>query len=252
MNCQEIDELAPLYLSGELDSTQAAEFAAHLESCASCAAEVGQQRELDAQLREGVMGEGGTAEKIDAAELSVRIHESVGDARRIQRGKWIAVASVAAILLVTIGGYRLFSSRDAALCVDAADDHRTEVVEHQRRTWLTDPSAIDRLAARRGLESVTLAALAPAGYHLDRGKLCRLDGRVFLHLVYSDGSHEFSFFLRDRPAEDHAPAIAATLNLDQGAEHVAAVENARFTALVVTDESHEAAREIANFAAKRL
>jgi anti-sigma factor RsiW len=252
MNCQEIDLLAPLYLTDELDSTQAARFAAHLESCASCAAEIRQQRDLDARLREGVMGEGDMTDTIDAAALSARVRKNIGDARRIQRGKWIAAASIAAMLLVAIGGYRLFSKRDAALCADAADDHRTEVVEHQRRNWLTDPSAIAQLASRQGLQSAAPVALAPPGYHLERGKLCRLDGRVFLHLVYSDGAHEFSFFLRDRPAAEPTRAMAASLSLDQDTQHVASVENARFTALVVTDESHAAAREIANFTAKRL
>jgi hypothetical protein len=142
------------------------------------------------------------------------------------------------------------------MCADAARDHRVEVVEHQRRTWLTDAAAIDALAVRQGLSAPAAEAIAPAGYRLERGKLCRLGGRVFLHLVYSNGAREFSLYLRDRAPSEAFPgisrAIAAGLNFDLGAEHVAQVPSARFTALVVTDESQNATRDIARFAATHL
>jgi hypothetical protein len=74
-------------------------------------------------------------------------------------------------------------------------------------------------------------------------------------LVYSDGAHEFSFYLRDSvPSETllGTPRAMAGLKLDLNAEHVAQVESSRFTALVVTDESRDAARDIAHFASHQL
>jgi hypothetical protein len=139
------------------------------------------------------------------------------------------------------------------MCADAARDHRVEVVEHQRRTWLTDAAVIEALAERRGLSAPGAEAIAPAGYRLERGKLCRLGGRVFLHLVYSNGAREFSFYLRDSSPSETFPGTARTIgNLNLGREHVAQVPSARFTALVVTDESQDAARDIARFTAKQL
>ena len=210
---------------------------------------------MDAQLRTAIL-----AEPIDTVALDAGIRRQIvvqENRRRIQRGKWIAAAGVAALLAIAVGGFWFLPNRGpAAMCADAARDHRVEVIEHQRRTWLTDAAAIDALAARRGLSGSAAEAIAPAGYRLERGKLCRLGGRVFLHLVYSNGAHDFSFYLRDSPPSETFPgtgrAIGAGINVNLGAEHVAQVPSVRFTALVVTDESQGAAREIARLTAKQL
>jgi hypothetical protein len=210
---------------------------------------------MDAQLRAAML-----AEPMDTTALDSNIRKQIAaeeNRRSIQRGKWIAAAAFAALLAIAVGGYWFFPNRGAAaMCADAARDHRVEVKEHQRRTWLTDAGAIGALAARRGLSAPKAEAMAPMGYRLERGKLCRLGGRVFLHLVYSNGVREFSLYLRDSlPSEEFlgTPRRAmAGLNLDLGAEHVAQVPSARFTALVVTDESQDAARDIARFTAKQL
>jgi hypothetical protein len=209
---------------------------------------------VDAQLRAAIL-----AEPMDTTALDAHIRKQIAvevNRRRVHRGKWIAAAGVAALLAIAVGGYWFLPNRgSAAMCADAARDHRAEVVEHQRRNWLTDAAAIDALAARRGLSAPAAEAMAPAGYHLERGKLCRLGGRVFLHLVYSNGAREFSFYLRDSaPSETFPGTVRAigALSLQLGSEHVAQVPSVRFTALVVTDESQDAAREIARFTATRL
>jgi len=46
-----------------------------------------------------------------------------------------------------------------------------------------------------------VAKVAPQGYELNRARLCMLDGRVYLHLVYAGNAGEFSVFLRQRSTE---------------------------------------------------
>ncbi len=192
--------------------------------------------ELDRPLREAIH-----SEPIDTSALDLEIRRKVAeDARRIRRGKWIAAVGIAALLVLMIGGYRMLANRDAELCSDAALDHRYEVVDHQPRRWQTDPSAIAALAVKQQI-AFDASAVAPTGYRLERGKLCRIGGRAFLHLVYSDGSHEFSLFVRERPAQMNTRLAL----LDSGAEHVAPVQSSRYTALIVTDESQDSARRIA-------
>ena len=178
--------------------------------------------------------------------LDSRIRRSIADSGRIRRGKWIAVASLAAMLTIAIGGFRFIANRDATTCADAARDHRMEVLGHAPRRWATDPPALAALATKQGIPQSAIASVAPPNYHLERGKLCRLGGRVFLHLVYSDGSREFSFYLRDR-----APGSRAVAK-DADGEYVVMVESSRYMALVVTDESRDAARDIAHFASRSL
>ena len=201
--------------------------------------------QLDQQLRDAIL-----AEPLDTAALNARIVAELNRSQntsRVHRGRWVAAMSIAALLLLAIGGYFLAPNRgNAAMCVDAARDHRIEVVEHSQRRWLTDVAAIDSLASKQGFSARSTDTIAPPGYHVARAKLCRLGGRVFLHLVYSDGAHEYSFYLRDSAAQD----LAAARDVD--AEHVAPVLSRRYTALVVSDESRATAMELARLTAARL
>ncbi len=203
------------------------------------------EEDIDEQLRAAIL-----AEPLDTAWLDARILAQLGRSQyesRIQRGKWIAAIGIAALLAIAVGGYFFLPNRgNAAMCADAARDHRLEVVERSQRRWLTDVAAVDALATKQGFSARSTAALAVPGYRVARGKLCRLGGRVFLHVVYSDGAREYSFYLRDSAAEDLAPTV------DLDSEHVVPVPNRRYTALVVTDESRATALEIARVTAARL
>ena len=68
---------------------------------------------------------------------------------------------------------------------------------------------------RRARDFPTTAPAAIAGYHMEHAKLCRLNGRIFLHVVYSDGSREFSLFLRQpdsQASHNRSTSPAAAVN----------------------------------------
>jgi anti-sigma factor RsiW len=264
VNCREIAELAPLYLSGEMDAPRAAAMDAHLQTCPACLEEMRLQAHFDARLREIVL-----SEELDEATVSRLVRERIaadsgvparaGLLSRIPR-RWVAAAIGAAAVLLLVGlGYRgLLGPRVARVYADAAQDHRREIIEQEPRRWLADPAQIAALAEQQGISGTAVLALAPDGYHLGRGRLCWLDGRIFLHLVYSNGAQEISLFLRQREA---APLLGPageevygkplhTSGL--GNEHVAAFETSRLTAVVVTDQSAEAALRFARLASAAL
>ncbi len=137
--------------------------------------------QIDEQLRSAIL-----AEPVSTAALDARIRHELNRGS-IRRGKWIAAISIAAMLGLVMGGYRLLANRDATICTDAARDHRMEVAEHAQRRWMSDPAAVLSLATTRGLPAAPLNAIAPEGFRFEHGKLCRLGGQVFLHLVYTDG-----------------------------------------------------------------
>ena len=64
--------------------------------------------------------------------------------------------------------------------------------------------------------------------------------------MYSNGSGEVSVFLR-HPAGDPVPKPVRSA--DRGAEHLASVKTDLVAAVVVTDQSGEAARQFAGLAA---
>jgi len=251
--------LAPLYITGELEGERAAEFDAHLRSCPSCIEELERQARLDARLREVLL-----AREVDVTEVDRRVrgliaaeakgHKLPAFEPRWRRWTAVAVGFTAALVLVVVA-FRSLGVHVPRVYADAATDHRLEVTERQPRPWLTDPGQIASLAAQQAIPPPTLYRIASGRYHLVRGKLCYLDRRVFLHLVFSDGTGEFSLYLRRRDATAQSGRVREIANgrplctADFDHNHVASVETPQVIAFIVTDQSADAALELARFAA---
>jgi anti-sigma factor RsiW len=235
MNCRDIEEFAPLYLSGELEENQRGLFRAHLAECRNCATEMDRQIALDTNLRQ-------SAEELpDATAIQRSIRGRIG---RERAWRFAAVAAVA-LFAAALGSWALRPASPGRLYADAALDHRLEVVEHQPRHWRTDPAEIEKLAARFNLPDV--AALAPQGYRLEHAKMCGIDGKAALHLVFTNGRQDFSVYIRTRNGGDK---ILREVNV--GAEHLAAFQTDRLEAVVATAESSEECRQFAQFASRVL
>jgi anti-sigma factor RsiW len=250
MNCSDITELAPLYVAGELDSEDAAEFDAHLKTCPTCMAELETQARLDARFREALL-----ADEVDVRRVNRRIREliaagssgGVAPPLRPNPGRWMTAAmGIAAAFLLVAAGYLLMPVPVARVYADAATDHQMEVVEHRPRPWTSDRSQIAALAEQQGIQ-VTLPLELASNYHLERAKVCPLDGYLYLHLVYSDGTREFSLFLRRRDGQHLTGAIRGFANgrflrdSSVGSEHISSFETTHLTAMVATDEPSDAA-----------
>lgn len=228
MNCREIGELAPLYLSGEMGQSDRDLFRAHLAQCMSCASELERQAALDARVREAL-------ELPDAALVTRAVRGHIAR-KRI----WRVAAVAAAILIAFVASWELRPKPVARLYADAALDHRLEVMEHQPRRWRSDPAEIERLAARYQLHDA--AALAPEGYRLEHAKMCGIDGKPALHLVYTNGNREYSVFVRAR-SEDSVPAAVRI-----GAEQLASIRTDRLEAIVVSAGTSAECSELARSA----
>jgi anti-sigma factor RsiW len=237
MKCNEVLNLAPLYLTGELEPDRTKQIARHVDGCASCAFELSQQRAFDARVRKILL-----AEPVDASAVESHVRGLMGVAgeKRSWRGRLFALAGFAATLVLAA---LYFTMRATPMYAAAARDHRLEIVDLQPRKWVTDRASIAAIAKGQGVADFDIDALAPAGYHLSKGKLCFLGGKVFLHLVYANGGENISVFLR--PA-DHIEAVHAETH---EAEHVAGFEDRKLSAVIVTEQSGDAALRLARSAA---
>src|SRR3984885_10003990 len=110
--------------------------------------------ELDRRLRESIL-----SEEIDASRLELALRNRLQTNRRTVPGWAVAAAALIAMVAASALSYRTFRAEQAPppLCVAAAQDHRTEIVNGEPRKWLTDLPDIQSLAEKQG---VSLSAIA--------------------------------------------------------------------------------------------
>jgi anti-sigma factor RsiW len=243
MNCGDIEELAPLYFSGELGPAQAERFAAHLQHCRACGRDLEQDSALRQLLRKDIL-----AKDIDTSSLDRRVRNGIASDRH--RAGWlrrmVPAAGIAALLLAGVTIYRAkLSGHTSPVYAAAARDHRTEIVYRKPRRWLTDRASLERLAEGQGMPGSRLVAFQPAGYRLMQGKLCILDGRIFLHLVYTNNAGQFSLFLRHEAAQGWSRAIQKD---SFASEQVAGFQHDGTLALVVSEDTAETVLNLARAA----
>jgi len=97
--------------------------------------------------------------------------------------------------------------------------------------------------------------LAPAGYTLVKARPCRLEGKakIWLHLIYSRGAREVSFFIRSsRTSPGSTGQLALTANLSSqrvGDFEVVGLQRGAYGIVFVADVSRNEALRIAGAAA---
>lgn len=264
MNCSELAKLVPLYLSGELDVATVRDFRAHLESCSACSEEIERAVHFDERLRAVVL-----SDAVNEVPVANRVRQQISSdpgaqskpsSRLPAARRWTIVAAgiAAAVLLAALGYGGLLGPQLPRVYADAAQDHQDEVVDHQRRRWFVDPSQIVALAASQGVSQSAVMAAPPAGYRLVRAKLCWLDSRLFVHLVYSDGSGEYSLFLRqsDTSSGTLHPALDAEPKFVQASgregENLVSFQLGELTAVVVTNQPQDVALRLSHSIAATL
>jgi anti-sigma factor RsiW len=239
VNCDQVQVLAPLWLTGELDGARRAAFAEHLAGCGGCTHFLEEQISLDARIQNELGKEDPNPERTQRVVL-----------RKIawqRRRPWVAAAGIAA--LFSIGFEWRKRDQPDRLFADAARDHQLEVVEHQPRRWRSESAAIALVTARFGLTADKASDLAPRGYRLLRAKICGLDGVPALHLVYgnNDSAREISVYVR-RGATGSKKGGAAEI----GEERLAYSANGRYSTVVVTTGNIGECRQVARRTAELL
>ena len=210
MRCHEAEGVLAPQISEGLDATTQRELALHLDGCPACRARLQQEYELDRLITTAV-----SQATPPAHDLVARIEQKLDD-KRLRRffswqWRWPAFAGAAALVLLCAVAISRFTAADPmhALCQDAVDDHRSEVVLHEPRHWHTG-SQIDALVRRTVPGTQIPPALA--GLTLQKARICGLLDATALHLVYGNSSQQVSVFLvlqRDLPS-DSLPTQAAT------------------------------------------
>lgn len=216
MRCHEAEGLLTPQFTESLDAPTQRELALHLECCAACRARLQQEYEFDRLIRSAVNSatppEDGVVARIEQALEGKRARWPM-----LWSWRWPALAGAAALALVCAVAISRFTANDPMhrLCQDAADDHRSEVVLREPRTWRTG-SQINELALR--VVPNTRVPQKLAGLTLEKARICGLLQARALHLVYGSGAQEVSVFLmlqHDLPSRSLPPPTLATHRLHQ-------------------------------------
>jgi len=240
--CADIRIEAPLYLSGEMAAEDRAAFAAHLAHCSACSAQIAEDRSLDAALRSAF-----DAVTPDTSRLAQTVQGKIAVDR--SRRRWAEAGAIAATVALLIGAALAWArwTRPPQAYADAAVDHRAEVIERQPRRWRSSDVELAGLAAQTGLRLEHLTAMAAAGYRLEGARVCGIDGRRMLHLVFSSGTRRYSVFV-----SPHSGPAERVRTIRRGEEQVAGFETGHFLGLVVVDGSAAQCAELAEAAERRL
>jgi anti-sigma factor RsiW len=256
MRCNEFDDLASLYLSEELDRARRREFDQHVAGCSTCASLLERQMRADDLLRLSLatlpVPTGAVRSRVSARIRAVPWWRQIFQTRRFQ----FALAS--ALLVIAIISFLGSRSDPRALYLfeTAAADHLECVVQNIEKTgWLTDVGATEQLAIQIVGDARPVRGLAPAGYTLVKARPCHLEGKakIWLHLIYSRGASEVSFFVRSsRISPESTGQLALTANLSSrrvGDLEVVGFQRGAYGIIFVADVSRHEALRLAGAAA---
>jgi anti-sigma factor RsiW len=218
-DCERTRDLLGLYADNELEGLPTSQMAMHLEQCAQC------RRELEIiQSQKRLL-----ASAIKNANYDTKTLRAAIELATIQRRSFLfskvnvpglPALSLAVGLIVVIGlgsllyfHGRLGTAQLSSLYLAAANDHRTRSTASDAADWVQSDSAITERASTFLKMNMRLPRSFASDYSLVRARLCQLNGKSFLHLVYEapDGSTASLFIC---PHTGALPSGQRTLTLD--------------------------------------
>ena len=161
------------------------------------------------------------------------------------RARWI-LTGAAALVVTSAAFYLTFVERPERLYALAASDHHREVVNREPQKWAENPFDIGNLAHAQSVPGPVMLSVTPAGYRIDRAKICRLNDHIFFHVVYQNHGAEFSVFFGKGDSRPLSGSLLGTVKgkniygADMGGDHVAYFRTSQLTALFVAAQSGEA------------
>ena len=257
MNCNEVTDLIQLYLDDELDARSTLSVQQHLESCSVCSRLLNSFLEQDRLLRDEAQ-----AVKVFSEPVRARILGAIRAEPRERRGWtipaiWVsnrslaraaAVIAVAALVGLLLK-YGVLPGISGSVHAAVASDHAGHCSFDARAGAITERDDLDRLSRTYGNLSRT-PDLSSFGFSLPAGRVCKVDGSTFLHLVYYDADQRaLSVFLRPH---SKGPITEGLTELREHGWVVVSVLRAGLDLLVVTSPEEARGAVIADVIAGQL
>ncbi|MBL8179972.1 MAG: hypothetical protein JNK48_35155 [Bryobacterales bacterium] len=202
INCQQARPWLDRLAAGATEDAPAS-LAAHCAACPQCSAELARIRQWKTSLRRAV-----AAQPIPTGletRLRARLRQPASHSWWAQP-QWQAVAAAFALLMLSAAAwlalYRPARAQLAATLGIGRHDHVHCTLERQKPPF----GALQRPLPPSHAAIVPAAQRAmPPAFALAESHTCRVQGRAFTHLVFSDGSHRVSFIVTAKRQAETLP-----------------------------------------------
>jgi hypothetical protein len=269
MDCRKFKDVLDSFLCGELLVETSHDILRHAGQCPACRSEMEARRNLRARLQHA-----GTQERLGSegmARLRLRLRAAALNQPEIPAARIslfhrffsLRLALAASVLLAFIFGIIYFSSRTAppvaaaelseAVLREAAEEHDICTFHYKDSPEPTamKPSAVEFNPIFAGLDQV--AKKHARGLQLRLAHFCKLVGRNFVHLGFTQGDAMVSILVTERDAKALKNGIvpaddglrAGLQEALHGRYRVAAYQTAKHVVLLVSELPETESRELA-------
>lgn len=257
MNCDQIHEITPLYLTGELQGEPLKEFNQHIAECRACAGNVDSDRQLDSALRSAFK-----EEVLNPSAVVARVRKQINGDVRTRRVPWrvphlawakagFAFAAALVLAIATLGSLSGYWHQKG-MALAAADDHFNDLVLHRHSDWLVKPAVMAAFLDQQFPQHAGLLARITLEHSsLEKVRLCRLKQATYAHLVFKTGEVETSVFLIDNPRRSPDYQAAHLRNVGHDLE-VSGFSASDLSGIVVGPRGMVPTNQIARQLAERL
>jgi hypothetical protein len=196
MNCERVQQLMPLYLSGELRGDELAALESHVHECETCSKEVSTDRELDEGLRAAML-----EHTPDVSAVLQRVHAKMAVPWWRRMPKLVSVSTIAAVVAaVVVIGFSVprvyLRQAQRTIAVNAANDHYGDLVLQRHSDWTSTPQDVARFIDEKFPQRQDmLKAITPSGTSFEKVRMCNVGGTRYAHFVFRNGGQETSVFL---------------------------------------------------------
>jgi Putative zinc-finger len=245
MNCESVQDLLPLYLSGELTGEELVAVQHHVEACEACTLALSADRQLDDILRTAML-----EHSPDVSVVLQRVHGEMATSgwKRMLHVRSLRFAALAAmVVLVAVLGVSSFRTNQTqrTMALAAANDHYSDLVLLRHPDWAYQPQDVARFMLEEFSRQDLLAAITPKNAVFEKVRLCNLGGTQYAHFVFRTGSTETSVFLIPNGQARNRNGSTHLADAGHGLE-ASGFSSTYMTGVVVGNKGQVQTQEIAN------
>lgn len=214
LDCNESQSLMAAYIDGELDSSSAIRYSAHLEACPACSAAYRQMRDLQATVKTHATQYAAPAylrERIQAA-----LPRPAPRARKFPKLPWTWInfgvtGACSLAFAVMFSVYVQAPSLQDRLEDEVVASHaRSMMVNHLSDVISTDQHTVKPWFSDKLDFSPTVVDFAQQGFPLIGGRLDYLDQRPVAAMIYRHRLHTLNLFVWPETPHNDTPPVSTS------------------------------------------